>query len=87
MIIFLPISSNIYFGCESQPQNPEFRNNPENFHPFLVWACAGRASGAVRTVCDIQIDEGGGGGGGREAQANMKETDRERLPRVAAHDS
>ena len=20
---------------ESQPQNPEFRNNPENFHPFL----------------------------------------------------
>ena len=19
---------------ESQPQNPEFRNNPENFHPF-----------------------------------------------------
>ena len=23
---------------------------------------------------------GGGGGGGREAQANMEETDRERLP-------
>ena len=21
---------------ESQPQNPEFRNNPENFHP---WHC------------------------------------------------
>ena len=21
---------------ESQPQNPEFRNNPENFHP---WYC------------------------------------------------
>ena len=20
---------------ESQPQNPEFRNNPENFHPWL----------------------------------------------------
>ena len=20
---------------ESQPQNPEFRNNPENFHPFI----------------------------------------------------
>ena len=20
---------------ESQPQNPEFRNNPENFHPCL----------------------------------------------------
>ena len=22
---------------ESQPQNPEFRNNPENFHPCLNW--------------------------------------------------
>ena len=21
---------------ESQPQNPEFRNNPENFHPCLT---------------------------------------------------
>ena len=21
---------------ESQPQNPEFRNNPENFHPCTV---------------------------------------------------
>ena len=21
---------------ESQPQNPEFRNNPENFHPCIV---------------------------------------------------
>ena len=21
---------------ESQPQNPEFRNNPENFHPCLA---------------------------------------------------
>ena len=30
----------------------------------------------------IQIDDrwGGGGGGGREAQANMEETDRERVP-------
>ena len=29
---------------ESQPQNPEFRNYPENFHPcinetFKNWAC------------------------------------------------
>ena len=24
---------------ESQPQNPEFRNNPENFHPCLCVAC------------------------------------------------
>ena len=21
---------------ESQPQNPEFRNNPENFHPSMI---------------------------------------------------
>ena len=21
---------------ESQPQNPEFRNNPENFHPWIA---------------------------------------------------
>ena len=33
-----------------------------------------RPSGAIRTACDIQIE------GGREAQANMEETDRERLP-------
>ena len=23
---------------ESQPQNPEFRNNPENFHPCGVYS-------------------------------------------------
>ena len=22
---------------ESQPQNPEFRNNPENFHPCIIF--------------------------------------------------
>ena len=22
---------------ESQPQNPEFRINPENFHPCTIW--------------------------------------------------
>ena len=22
---------------ECQPQNPEFRNNPENFHPRFQW--------------------------------------------------
>ena len=21
---------------ESEPQNPEFRNNPENFHPYAI---------------------------------------------------
>ena len=39
-----------------------------------------RSSGAIRTLYDMQIDGKGGGGGGREAQANMEETDRERLP-------
>ena len=42
-----------------------------------------RSSGAIRTAYDMRIDGkgggGGGGGGGREAQANMEETDRERL--------
>ena len=23
---------------ESQPQNPEFRNNPENFHPCILFS-------------------------------------------------
>ena len=36
-----------------------------------------RSSGAIRTAYDMQID---GKRGGREAQANMEETDRERLP-------
>ena len=35
-----------------------------------------RSSGAMRTAYDMQID---GKRGGREAQANMEETDRERL--------
>ena len=32
---------------ESQPQNPEFRNNPENFHSCIntnldiTWSCCG----------------------------------------------
>ena len=36
-----------------------------------------RSSGVIRTAYDMQID---GKRGGREAQANMEETDRERLP-------
>ena len=36
-----------------------------------------RSSGAIRTAYDMQID---GKRGGREAQTNMEETDRERLP-------
>ena len=37
---------------ESQPQNPEFRNNPENFHPCLslLFQC-----GVVRQNNDIAI--------------------------------
>ena len=31
---------------ESQPQNPEFRNNPENFHP-----CSGRVPVLQRPEC------------------------------------
>ena len=42
------------------------------------------SSGAIRTAYDMQID---GRRGGREAQANMEETARERLPRVEAHHS
>ena len=25
----------VLYHMESQPQNPEFRNNPENFHPCM----------------------------------------------------
>ena len=40
---------------ESQPQNPEFRINPENFHPWCQWgglwsaieALPGHAASAV----------------------------------------
>ena len=35
-----------------------------------------RSSGTVRTACDIQVE---GKQGAREAQANMKETDRKQL--------
>ena len=27
---------------ESQPQNPEFRNNPENFHPCNILSSPGK---------------------------------------------
>ena len=45
---------------------------------YLIWhvECS---SGAIRTACDIRI-AGRRGAGGRVAQANMEETDGERLP-------
>ena len=43
-----------------------------------------RSSGAIRTACDKQI-EGRLGAGGREAQANVEETDKERLMWVEAN--
>ena len=40
-----------------------------------------RSSDAVRTmIYRLMARGGGGGGGGREDQANMEETDGERLP-------
>ena len=44
-----------------------------------------RSNGTISTAYVMQID--GKRGGGREAQANMEETDRERLPWVEAHHS
>ena len=35
---------------ESQPQNPEFRNNPENFHPcdnVMHWEQDGEVMGSI----------------------------------------
>ena len=40
-----------------------------------------QSTGTVRTACDIQIDgRQGAESPGREAQANMEETEGERLP-------
>ena len=37
---------------ESRPQNPEFRNNPENFHPCGSWI----ANGATK-ACTAQTKQ------------------------------
>ena len=37
---------------ESQPQNPEFRNNPENFHPYILICKPTRASIGKRSYAD-----------------------------------
>ena len=38
---------------ESQPQNPEFRNNPESFHPCFIRLCLGSMGmeGVVSELC------------------------------------
>ena len=43
---------------ESQPQNPEFRNNPENFHPCNSHKCNSKIelSHTFLTVYLINID-------------------------------
>ena len=30
-------NQDLYISIESQSQNPEFRNNPESFHPCIVY--------------------------------------------------
>ena len=46
---------------ESLPQNPEFRNNPENFHPWTMYENNQQTellvhSGFIQTsLCKIQI--------------------------------
>ena len=36
---------------ESQPQNPEFRNNPENFHPCLYYIFFNTHDVKVYLIC------------------------------------
>ena len=36
---------------ESQPQNPEFKNNPENFHPCIFQMFFGVSFGNSVVVC------------------------------------
>ena len=40
---------------ESKPQNPEFRNDPENFHPCNVWASTRKKPVSAFGVCLQQI--------------------------------
>ena len=37
---------------ESQPQNPEFRNNPENFHP-----CFKKQAFLPAKTCNIKVNQ------------------------------
>ena len=47
---------------KSQPQNPDFRNNPENFHSWLYMYVVGfkdlnETPGIVGTVQDSNVNE------------------------------
>ena len=52
---------------ESQPQNPELRNNPENFHPCVIpilWKlCRCFCLKMWRVLMVWNVCEWGGGGG------------------------
>ena len=43
---------------ESHPQNPEFRNNPENFHPCLTFTGLARSSSGVRQLMTKELADG-----------------------------
>ena len=36
---------------ESQPQNPEFRNNPENFHHCMMITVSNRMDDSIEKAC------------------------------------
>ena len=52
---YLNLPNSVFLGwlsVESQPQNPEFRNNPENFHPYIPICKPTRASIGQRSYAD-----------------------------------
>ena len=40
---------------ESQPQNPEFRNNPENFHPCEFAKQAAKSDRMIGKPCILSV--------------------------------
>ena len=40
---------------ESHPQNPEFRNNPENFHPCNCKISAGSSLSSVKMINSLPL--------------------------------
>ena len=55
LIVSIPDLCNLtYFSMESQPQNPEFKNNPENFHPCKCWCFKPTLSNSqAKTTTDV----------------------------------